>query len=191
MRESADAAVCAVERVGGSAGHDYRQFGGGMGTAAEAGSHTSTAVLISGVVVVGSGVCQVRLDAISGGAAGMGIFRLAEGTQEENHAKGQELVQPEGPNVRIGSGIRADSAVVAACRTAIGENAGGADALSRIAVRSFVDCDFDRGGGFVPEGGNARFAAGTRESIDGRKSGDIDAISDVNAVGLGENMKCV
>ena len=80
MRESADAAICAVERAGGSAGDDYWELGGRLDAVTEVGGDASTAIPVSRVAVVGSGVREIRLDALGGGTAGVGIFRMAEGT---------------------------------------------------------------------------------------------------------------
>lgn len=120
MREGANAAVRPVERAGDFVDNHHWEFGGGVDAVAEAGGEPSAAVSVPRVVVVGSGMREVRLDALGRGLSSMGVFRLAEGPEEENHAEGQELVQPEGFDVCAGCGIRADFAVVVARGSALG-----------------------------------------------------------------------
>lgn len=191
MRERADAAVCAVERLGHPAGDHCRELGGGLDVIAEAGGNASAAILVSRMALVGPGKREIRLDAVGGGSVGMGISRVAEGTQEKDRAQGEELVQPEGFDLCLGGGIRAYSAVVAASRATVGQDARGTGAVSRIALRRVVDRDSDRGGGVVPEGGDPGLIAGAWESIDWRKLGNVDDISSVDVVGLGLDVKSV
>jgi hypothetical protein len=119
MREGANTTVRTVERVGCSAGHDYWELGGWVDAVAEAGGDSSAAIFVPRVALVRSGVREVRLDAISGGVANVGISGVAESAEEENHAESEKLVQPEGFDVCIGGRIRTDSPVVVASGPAV------------------------------------------------------------------------
>jgi len=184
VRKSTNAAVRAVERVGDFADNHHREFGGGMDAVAEAGGDSSAAVSVPGLVVVGPGMCKIRLDAAGGSLSGMGVFRMAENAEKENHAEGKELVQPEGSDIPTGGGIRANSAVVVARRSALGQDARSAGAVSWIAVRGVMERDTDCSGGVVPEGGDAGFAAGTREGSDGSEPRNVDPISSADVTRL-------
>lgn len=85
----------------------------------------------------------------------MGIFCVAEDSQEQANAKDQGLGEPEDPDICAGSRIRASFAVVDTGGTAFGQNLGDAGAISRGAVCPVVERGADRGDDFVCSTGNA------------------------------------
>lgn len=94
------------------------------------------------MAVVGHGRCGLRLDAAGCGAAGVGIFGVAEDTEEEeDRAKNQELGQPQDFDVCSGGRIRSDPAVVDSRGATFGKDSGGALPLSRAAVCGVVERD--------------------------------------------------
>jgi hypothetical protein len=186
VREDAGARVDSIDEPGGAAAGGAGQRRDGLAAAAETCRDASDGAIFSRMAVGGPRDERLRVDAAGGGAAGVGISRVAEDPQGQAGDEGAELGEPEDFDVCAGGGVRPDPAVVDPGGAAFGKDDGGDCAVPGIAVRNFVGRDFDCGDGIVLQGGDAEFVVGEREDVVVGEFGGVGDVcgDDVGGVGV-------
>src|SRR5579885_3782098 len=159
-----------------------------MGYSAAAGRFTCFGILFPRLAVGGPRNERLRMDAAGGGAAGLGVLRVAQGAQGEAGGQGAKLGEPENFDVCPGRGIRADPAVVDSRGAAFRKNDGNAFAVSGIAMYDFLGSNFNCGHGVVLQGGDAEPATGPGEGALVDQFGDACHVRGANAGGLGADV---
>jgi len=91
LRKNTDAGVRAVLCACHSAADRYCELPDGVAPVAAIGGDASFAGIVRSLAVGRSGIGAVRMDAGGSGAAGMGIFCVAQDSEEKDRTENQEL----------------------------------------------------------------------------------------------------